>query len=78
MVEFLLGGLFLYILLPILESFMSAICIAIEVFKTKCGVKIAEYNSKIAQVNSAIDDPVAHPIGFHYTLTEEDEEDYEN
>ena len=51
MVEFLMGGIFLYILLPILESIMSAICTVIEVFKAKCSVKITEYNSKIAQIN---------------------------
>ena len=79
MVEFLMGGLFLYILLPILESIMSAICTVIEVFKAKCSVKITEYNSKISQINSAIDGPVAHPIGFQYTPVEgEDEEYYED
>lgn len=79
MFEFLMGGLFLYILLPIVESIMSATCTAIEVFKAKCSVKITEYNSKIAQINSVIDGPVAHPIGFQYTpVEEEDEEEYED
>ena len=74
MFEFLMGGLFLYILLPILESIMSAICTIIEVFKAKCNVKIT--NSKISQINSAIDGPVTHPIGFQYTSVEEEDEEY--
>lgn len=78
MFEFLIGGLFLYILLPILESIMSAICTVIEVFKAKCSVKITEYNSKISQINSTIDSPVAHPIGFQYTPVEEEDEEYED
>ena len=78
MFEFLMGGLFLYILLPILESIMSAICTVIEVFKAKCSVKITEYNSKISQINSTIDGPVTHPIGFQYIPVEEEDEDYEN
>lgn len=76
MFEFLMGGLFLYILLPILESIMSAICTIIEVFKAKCSVKITEYNNKISQINSAIDGPVTHPIGFQCTLIEEEDEEY--
>jgi hypothetical protein len=57
---------------------MSAICTVIEVFKAKCSVKITEYNSKISQINAAIDGPVAHPIGFHYTPVEEEDEEYED
>lgn len=73
MVEFLMGGIFLYILLPILESFMSAICTAIEVFKGKCNVKIAEYNHQINHV--AEPQPVTHhPIGFQTTSIEEEDE----
>ena len=78
MVEFLLGGLFLYICLPILESLMSAICTVIEVFKAKCSVKITKYNSEIAEINMALDSPTAHSIGFQYTPEEEDEEEYED
>ena len=78
MFEFLMGGLFLYILLPILESIMSTICTVFEVLKAKCNVKITEYNSKISQINAAIDGPVAHPIGFQYTPVEEEDEEYED
>lgn len=76
MINFILGGLFLYILLPILESFMSAICSRVEVYKASCGLKIAEYNSKIAQLSMGEEqDVVAHPIGFQYTPEEEDDND---
>ena len=79
MIHFILGGLFLYILLPILESGMSAICTRIEQYKAKCGLKIAEYNSKIAQINMGEEQAASHLIGFQYTpLEEEDEEYYED
>ena len=77
MVEFLLGGIFLYICLPILESIMSVICSALEVLKAKCGVKIAESNSKISQINYPKEDiSVTHPIGFNYTPVEEEDDEY--
>ena len=74
MFEFIMGGLFLYLLLPILESLMTAICAVIEVLKAKCGVKIAKYNSEISQINLEHEGPVANPIGFQYTPPEEDDE----
>lgn len=80
MVEFLLGGVSLYLILPILESIMSVICSALEILKAKCNLKITEYNSKISQINYQKEDiSVANPIGFHYPpVEEEDEEEYEN
>lgn len=74
MVNFLLGILFICVVLPICESITSTICVGIEVIKAKCSVKITEYNSKISQ----LDGPVAHPIGFHYTPVEEEDEEYED
>ena len=73
MVEFLMGGMFFYILLPILESLMSGICTIIEVFKAKWNVKIAKYNHQIS--NIAEDSTVTrHPIGFQATSIEEEDE----
>ena len=58
---------------------MSAICTRIEQYKAKCGLKIAEYNSKIAQINMDQEVTATSQIGFQYTPTEEDdEEDYED
>ena len=58
---------------------MSAICTRIEQYKAKCGLKIAEYNSKIAQINMGEEQAASHLIGFQYTpLEEEDEEYYED
>ena len=54
---------------------MSAICTRIEQYKAKCGLKIAEYNSKITQINLGEEQVVTHPIGFRYTPTEEDDEE---
>jgi hypothetical protein len=48
MLNFFLGMIFIYILLPILESAMSVICSFLEILKAKCGLKIAEYNDKIS------------------------------
>ena len=80
MIEFLLGGIFFYLILPILESIMSVICSVLEIFKAKCNLKITEYNSKISEINYQQEEfSVAHPIGFNYTpVEEEDEEDYED
>lgn len=79
MVNFILGGLFLYFLLPILESTVGAICTVIEAFKAKWSVKITEYNSEITQINLELEKPVTRPIGFQYTpIEEEDEEDNED
>lgn len=74
MINFLLGVLFICVILPICESITSTICVGIEVIKAKFSVKITKCNSEISQLDSQ---PIAHPIGFHYTPTEEDEE-YEN
>ena len=57
---------------------MSAICARIEQYKAKCGLKIAEYNSKIAQINMGEEQTVSHPIGFQYTPREEDDADEED
>jgi len=51
MLNFFLGMMFIYILLPILESLMAVICSGLEVIKAKHNVKITEYNSKISQIN---------------------------
>ena len=78
MLNFFLGMMFIYILLPILESFMAVICSGLEIIKAKCNVKITEYNSKISQINQELESPIAHPIGFQYIPVEEDEEEYED
>ena len=78
MLNFFLGMMFAYILLPILESLMAVICTGLEVIKAKYSVKITEYNSKISQINQGLEPPTAYPIGFQYIPVEEDEEEYED
>ena len=78
MLNFFLGMMFIYILLPILESLMAVICSGLEVLKAKYSVKITEYNSKISQINQGLEQSKIHPIGFQYTPVEEDEEEYED
>ena len=56
---------------------MSAICTRIEQYKAKCGVKIAEYNAQISQLNLGEETQV-NVIGFSTQNSEEEEEiDYE-
>ena len=78
MLNFFLGMIFVYILLPILESLVAVICSGLEIIKAKYNVKITEYNSKISQINQGLESSAAHPIGFQYTTVEEDEEEYED
>ena len=79
MLNFFLGMMFIYILLPILESLMAVVCSGLEVLKAKYSVKITEYNSKISQINQGLEQSKIHPIGFQYTPVEEkDEEEYED
>ena len=78
MTNFVLGMLFIYILIPILESVVSLICSALEVLKAKCNLKITKYNNQITKISLETEGPVAHPIGFQYTPIEEDEEYYED
>lgn len=61
---FMLGGIFFYILLPILEDIVSVIGTKIEQYKAKCGVKIAEYNEQIAQIHKG--KTTQNPIGFKH------------
>ena len=77
MLNFFLGMMFIYILLPILENLTSLICTGIEVIKAKYSVKITEYNSRISQINSGFETHSKHAIGFHYTPEEEDEDENE-
>ena len=78
MLNFFLGMMFIYILLPILESLMAVICGGLEILKAKCNVKITEHNSKISQINSGLEEYSTRPIGFQYTPKEEDEDNYED
>ena len=78
MTNFILGMLFIYILIPILESIVGLICSALEVLKAKCNLKITKYNNQITKISLETDGPIAHPIGFQYTPEEEDEEYYED
>ena len=77
MLNFFLGMMFIYILLPILENFVNVICAYFEVLKAKCSLKISEYNNKISKNELDFRASTTRPMGFQYIETEEDEEDYE-
>ena len=62
MINFLMGGIFLYMCLPILESLTSVICSVLEIFKAQCNLKITECNNKMSNINNPPKDK--HSIGF--------------
>lgn len=71
---FILGILFIDILLPIMEGIAGCICTRLEQYKAKCAVKINEYNMTIEEGSMPVMD--SHPIGFQYTSEDDFEEEY--
>ena len=62
MIMFLLGGLFLYGGLPILDGLISLICSIIKAIETKIQIKITEHTQTITKLqNEKINN---NPIGF--------------
>lgn len=75
---FLLGIIFTFVILPILESLTSAICLRIDEYKAKRSVQINRYNIIIEQENNNMGTSTAHPIGFvNNEETEVEDDDYE-
>lgn len=72
LIYFLLGVLFIQVILPLLTSITDLYIARIEMKKLELSVKAAEYNNKIAYGEA----PPAHQIGFTYT-PEEEEDDYD-
>lgn len=78
MCYFLLGIIFAFIILPILESLTSAICLRIDEYKAKHSVQINRYNITIEQENNNITTSKTYPIGFiNNEETEVEDDDYE-
>lgn len=74
---FILGILFIDILLPIMEGITGCICTRMEQYKAKCAVKINEYNAQIEEGSMPIAD--SYPIGFQYIPAEEEfEEEFDD
>ena len=69
---FLLGIVFAYMGLPILETLTSAICLRLEEYKAKHSVQINRYNLTIEEENSTVTS-LSNPIGFVYNTEEENE-----
>lgn len=62
MFYFILGMFFVLVVIPTIDSLMSLMVSAIEILRTKCAVKIAEYSKKISDCDNP---PITtHPIGF--------------
>ena len=76
---FLIGILFAYMFLPIIESITGVICTYLEALKAKGGLIITKTNNQISKINSEAEQVDTCQIGFQYTTSEEDdEEDYED
>ena len=73
LIYFLLGIVFIQVVLPILTSATDFILTWLEVRKLSLSVKAAEYNNEIILKEA----PPAHQIGFTYTPQEEEEDDYD-
>ena len=70
---FIAGMLFTSFISPILDSIVSLIIAAIEVLKSKCGLKITTHNHQMDLINNT-EECQSHVIGFAIP-TEEDDED---
>ena len=70
LIYFILGILFIQIVLPILSSFTDLLLTWVEVKKLKLSIKAQEINQQIALGEA----PPAHQIGFTYTPQEEEDE----
>ena len=73
LIYFLLGIVFIQVVLPILTSATDFILTWLEVRKLSLSVEAAEYNNEIMLKEA----PPAHQIGFTYTPQEEEEDDYD-
>lgn len=77
MINFLLGAMFVYLAIPLLDDFLHLIQGGVEVWTAKCNLKISEYNHKIAELSKE-KPSITRRIGFQSTPEEEDEEHYED
>ena len=68
MLNFILGIIFVCIIVPIMDEIGRLFCSIIEIFKVKCHLKITEINNKAAQVGKS----TTHPIGFQARSPDED------
>lgn len=77
---FLLGAVFMYFLLPVMDGLLTMYTGLIEVFKSKCNLKISEHNSKISEITEKLNKPsITRKIGFQIEdPIEEDDEVYED
>ena len=61
---FLLGALFIYFIIPIIDNILHIFQGIVEVYTAKCNLKIAEANEKIAELHAKGSKPTTHKIGF--------------
>jgi hypothetical protein len=77
LINFLLGAMFVYLLLPLLDDFLHVIHGMIEVYTAKCNLKISEYTHQISELG-AKNTSTTHKIGFRDEEPEKEDENYED
>lgn len=73
MYYFIIGILFIDIIIPILENLTSCIITKLEVYKAKYALKITEINNSIEDITSQSE--TCQSIGFSMPGTEEEYND---
>lgn len=74
LIYFILGIVFVDIILPLTEGIASLICTKFEVYKAKMAVDINKYNTEIENESLSTQDSI-NPIGFIYEPGEIEEEE---
>lgn len=74
LIYFILGIVFIDIILPLIEGITSLICTKFEVYKAKMAVDINKYNMEIENESLSTQDSIS-PIGFMYEPEEVEEEE---
>jgi ABC-type Na+ efflux pump permease subunit len=67
---FIAGITFIILILPLLQGLSDIFVVSIEVFKAKQGVKIANYNSQVVEINSRLEPSSPQAIGFQMSNEE--------
>lgn len=73
LIHFILGIVFVDIILPLMEGITSLICTKFEVYKAKMAVDINKYNVEIE--NGSNSTQTSNPIGFLCNLDSSNEEE---
>lgn len=68
MLNFILGIIFVSILVPVADELGHLFCLVIEICKAKCHFKITEINNRATELNKS----KSNPIGFQARSPDQD------